>query len=61
MYFFLQIALERHRDRRDLRADRGRLQPHLHDDQGLNFALGMWVMLGGMLTYSLQVQYGVLR
>ena len=25
----------------------------------LNFALGMWVMLGGMLTYSLQVQYGV--
>ena len=25
----------------------------------LNFALGMWVMLGGMLNYSLQVQYGV--
>jgi len=25
----------------------------------LNFALGMWVMLGGMLTYSLQIQYGV--
>jgi branched-chain amino acid transport system permease protein len=23
----------------------------------LNFALGMWVMLGGMLTYSLNVQY----
>lgn len=25
----------------------------------LNFALGMWVMLGGMLTYSLIVQYHV--
>ena len=25
----------------------------------LNFALGMWVMLGGMLTYSLIVQYQV--
>ena len=25
----------------------------------LNFALGMWVMLGGMLTYSLIVQYGI--
>jgi len=25
----------------------------------LNFALGMWVMLGGMLTFSLSVQYGV--
>ena len=25
----------------------------------LNFALGMWVMLGGMLTFSLQVQHGV--
>ena len=24
----------------------------------LNFALGMWVMLGGMLTFSLIVQYG---
>jgi branched-chain amino acid transport system permease protein len=27
--------------------------------KALNFALGMWVMLGGMLTYSLNVQYGV--
>jgi branched-chain amino acid transport system permease protein len=26
--------------------------------KALNFALGMWVMLGGMLTYSLNVQYG---
>ena len=25
----------------------------------LNFALGMWVMLGGMLTYSLVVQYHI--
>lgn len=25
----------------------------------LNFALGMWVMLGGMLTYSLIVQYHI--
>ncbi len=25
----------------------------------LNFALGMWVMLGGMLTYSLHVEYGL--
>lgn len=25
----------------------------------LNFALGMWVMLGGMLTYALQLQYGM--
>jgi branched-chain amino acid transport system permease protein len=25
--------------------------------KALNFALGMWVMLGGMLTYSLTVQY----
>ena len=27
--------------------------------KALNFALGMWVMLGGMLTFSLSVQYGV--
>jgi branched-chain amino acid transport system permease protein len=27
--------------------------------KALNFALGMWVMLGGMLTYSLDVQYGL--
>jgi branched-chain amino acid transport system permease protein len=27
--------------------------------KALNFALGMWVMLGGMLTYSLNVQYGM--
>jgi branched-chain amino acid transport system permease protein len=27
--------------------------------KALNFALGMWVMLGGMLTYSLNVQYGL--
>ena len=27
--------------------------------KALNFALGMWVMLGGMLTYSLNVQYGI--
>ena len=27
--------------------------------KALNFALGMWVMLGGMLTYSLGVQYGL--
>ena len=27
--------------------------------RALNFALGMWVMLGGMLTYSLDVQYGL--
>ncbi len=25
----------------------------------LNFALGMWVMLGGMLTYSLHVEFGL--
>lgn len=25
----------------------------------LNFALGMWVMLGGMLTYSLYVEFGL--
>jgi len=25
----------------------------------LNFALGMWVMVGGMLTFSLVVQYGI--
>src|ERR1700728_2021922 len=25
----------------------------------LNFALGMWVMLGGMLTFSLIVQHGI--
>lgn len=25
----------------------------------LNFGLGMWVMLGGMLTYSLHVQYSI--
>jgi branched-chain amino acid transport system permease protein len=25
----------------------------------LNFALGMWVMLGGMLTFALSVQYGM--
>jgi branched-chain amino acid transport system permease protein len=25
----------------------------------LNFALGMWVMLGGMLTYSLHVDFGL--
>ena len=29
--------------------------------KALNFALGMWVMLGGMLTYSLTVQYGIHR
>lgn len=27
--------------------------------KALNFALGMWVMLGGMLTYSLTVQYEI--
>ncbi len=27
--------------------------------KALNFALGMWVMLGGMLTYSLNVKYGM--
>ncbi len=27
--------------------------------KALNFALGMWVMMGGMLTYSLHVQYGL--
>lgn len=27
--------------------------------KALNFALGMWVMLGGMLTFSLVVQYGI--
>ena len=27
--------------------------------KALNFALGMWVMLGGMLTYSLIVLHGV--
>ena len=27
--------------------------------KALNFALGMWVMLGGMLTYALSVQYGL--
>ena len=27
--------------------------------KALNFALGMWVMLGGMLTYSLVVLHGV--
>lgn len=27
--------------------------------KSLNFGLGMWVMLGGMLTYSLHVQYSV--
>src|SRR6185312_9854066 len=27
--------------------------------KALNFGLGMWVMLGGMLTYSLTVQYGL--
>jgi branched-chain amino acid transport system permease protein len=27
--------------------------------KALNFGLGMWVMVGGMLTYSLMVQYGI--
>ena len=27
--------------------------------KALNFALGMWVMLGGMLTYSLIVLHGL--
>ena len=27
--------------------------------KALNFALGMWVMLGGMLTYSLLVLHGI--
>ena len=27
--------------------------------KALNFALGMWVMIGGMLTYSLCVQFGI--
>ena len=34
MNFFLQIAASGIADRRDLRTDRGRLQPHLHDHQG---------------------------
>lgn len=27
--------------------------------KALNFGLGMWVMVGGMLTYSMSVQYGL--
>ena len=32
--FLLSNPAERHRDRRHLRADRGRLQRHIHDDAG---------------------------
>lgn len=59
MYFFLQIALSGFATGAIYGMIAVGYSLTFMTTKVLNFALGMWVMLGGMLTYSLTVQYGV--
>jgi branched-chain amino acid transport system permease protein len=59
MYFFLQIALSGVATGAIYGLIAVGYSLTFMTTKALNFALGMWVMLGGMLTYSLNVQYGL--
>lgn len=59
MYFFLQIALSGIATGAIYGLIAVGYSLTFMTTKALNFALGMWVMLGGMLTYSLNAQYGV--
>jgi len=59
MYFFLQIALSGIATGAIYGLIAVGYSLTFMTTKALNFALGMWVMLGGMLTYSLNVQYGI--
>jgi len=59
MYFFLQIALSGLATGAIYGLIAVGYSLTFMTTKALNFALGMWVMLGGMLTFSLTVQYGV--
>jgi branched-chain amino acid transport system permease protein len=59
MYFFLQIALSGVATGAIYGLIAVGYSLTFMTTKALNFALGMWVMLGGMLTYSLHVQYGL--
>lgn len=58
MYFFLQIALSGLATGAIYGLIAVGYSLTFMTTRVLNFALGMWVMLGGMLTFSLTVQYG---
>jgi branched-chain amino acid transport system permease protein len=59
MYFFLQVALSGLATGAIYGLIAVGYSLTFVTTKALNFALGMWVMLGGMLTYSLGVQYGL--
>jgi branched-chain amino acid transport system permease protein len=59
MYFFLQIALSGIATGAIYGLIAVGYSLTFMTTKALNFGLGMWVMLGGMLTYSLNVQYGI--
>ena len=59
MYFFLQIALSGIATGAIYGLIAVGYSLTFMTTKALNFALGMWVMLGGMLTYSLNAQYGL--
>jgi branched-chain amino acid transport system permease protein len=59
MYFFLQIALSGLATGAIYGLIAVGYSLTFMTTRVLNFALGMWVMLGGMLTFSLIVQYAV--
>lgn len=59
MYFFLQIALSGIATGAIYGLIAVGYSLTFMTTKALNFALGMWVMLGGMLTYSLNVKYGM--
>lgn len=59
MYFFLQIALSGIATGAIYGLIAVGYSLTFMTTKALNFALGMWVMMGGMLTYSLHVQYGL--
>lgn len=59
MYFFLQIALSGIATGAIYGLIAVGYSLTFMTTRALNFALGMWVMLGGMLTYSLNAQYGL--
>ena len=59
MYFFLQIALSGIATGAIYGLIAVGYSLTFMTTKALNFALGMWVMLGGMLTYSLIVLHGI--
>jgi len=59
MYFFLQIALSGVATGAIYGLIAVGYSLTFMTTRVLNFALGMWVMLGGMLTFSLIVQHGI--